>query len=274
MPAQKKQSQKKKSAAAEVAGKHGFSLISDEKFRQIHTSMLRHAKAHRRIARNIKDDLTAAAVGVLLHLEPEDSVVLTRRHMASALIKGMAAEELGRYRKSRASGHQDAASKVIFAADDNSAAQVGLATGVALANKMAKNNKLSVVFVEGGAAAVHTCQEALEVASEYQLPLVFVVDVTAGEADELNGLMELFPVINVDAHDVVAVYRVAQESTQRVREGTGPAMIVCLPFAEGTEKQDSVTAFEQYLTRKGLFNQRLKDKVLTRVEHELERLSS
>ncbi|WP_446742844.1 thiamine pyrophosphate-dependent enzyme [Silvibacterium acidisoli] len=271
MPVDKTQ---KKNGAAEVAGKHGFSLISDEKFRQIHSQMLRHAKAHRSIAKNITADLTALAVGVLMHLQPEDTVVLTRRHIASALIKGMPADELARVRKTRNGGLQDASSNVIFTAGVSPATQTGFAIGVALSNKMAKDHKLTVVFLEGGAAAVHASQEALEIASEYQLPIVFVVDVCAEEADELNGLSELFPVINVDAHDVVAVYRVAQESTQRVREGTGPAMIVCLPCEGEKAKADSVASFEQYLTRKGLFNQRLKDKALAGAERELERLSS
>lgn len=268
------QKTQKKNGGAEVAGKHGFSLISDEKFRQIHSQMLRHSRAHRTIAKNLKADLTASTVGVLLHLQPEDTVVLTRRHLASALLKGMAPEELSRFRKTRTGGLHDASSNVIFTPDSSAAAQMGLATGIALTNKMAKDRKLSVVFLEGGAAAIHASQEALEIASEYQLPIVFVVDVSAAEADELDGLSELFPVINVDAHDVVAVYRVAQESTQRVREGTGPAMIVCLPCEGEEAKMDSVTAFEQYLTRKGLFNQRFKDKVLAGMEQEMERLSS
>jgi hypothetical protein len=57
----------------------------------------------------------------------------------------------------------------------------------------------------------------------------------------------------VDAHDVIAMYRVAHESIARAREGGGPTRIVCLeaPLAAG-HTADAVADLEGWLIARGL----------------------
>ena len=71
-----------------------------------------------------------------------------------------------------------------------------------------------------------------------------------------------YPSIPVDAHDVIAMYRVAHESIERARDGGGPTHIVGLRWqiaaanprsrAAKTEIRDAVHNLEQWLIARGL----------------------
>jgi TPP-dependent pyruvate/acetoin dehydrogenase alpha subunit len=269
----------KKRAAAAVAGKNGYSLISDDKFKQIYAAMLKHRLIEQRLdlahANGSRPDLTAGAVGVVLHLQTQDTVVLTRRHLATNSVKGVPAQALLKHAQTDEALHHAAVHAHTLGAA-HTGEPMGLATGLALANKVQQNGRIAVVFVEGGPKELEACIEALELASAHALPILYVVekDLSQKHADLWERLAELFPVITVDAHDVVAVYRVAQESTTRVREGGGPAMIACMPYRLDGPEVDSVTGMERYLTRKGLFNEEWKREVIAGIEEELGSLSS
>ncbi len=269
----------KKRAAAAVAGKNGYSLISDDRFRQIYAAMLKHRLIEQRLdlahANGSRPDLTAGAVGVVLHLHTEDTVVLTRRHLATNSVKGVPAKALLQHALTDEALHH-AATNAHTVDASHAGGVMGLATGAALANKIQQNGRIAVVFVEGGVKELEACIEALELASAHALPILYVVEknIRQKQSDLWGQLAELFPVITVDAHDVVAVYRVAQESTARVREGGGPAMIACMPYRLDGPEVDSVTGMERYLTRKGLFNEEWKRKVVAGIEEELGGLSS
>ena len=63
----------------------------------------------------------------------------------------------------------------------------------------------------------------------------------------------MFPVITVDANDVVAIYRVAQESIARARDG-GPTLIACVPYAAEGMSASPIANMERYLAGKKLFD--------------------
>ena len=86
----------------------------------------------------------------------------------------------------------------------------------------------------------------------------------------LAKLAELFPVITVDAHDIVAIYRVAQESIARARDG-GPTLIVCVPCATEGSLANALTNMERYLAGKKLFEASWKDEALAQIGSELGR---
>jgi TPP-dependent pyruvate/acetoin dehydrogenase alpha subunit len=112
-------------------------------------------------------------------------------------------------------------------------------------------------------------RKALRFAAEHELPVVFVLLPAAGARGSkarkarVGGASALargcgVPAIAVDANDAVAIYRVAQESIGRAREGGGAALMECVPFAlEGmaekrTAANDAVTGLERYLLQHGV----------------------
>jgi TPP-dependent pyruvate/acetoin dehydrogenase alpha subunit len=268
---------KGRATPAAVAGKNGHSLISSKKFRQMYAALLQCELLEERLGGfsvNGTPSAIAAAVGLTLDLEREDTVVLSPGTLAASFVKGVPASALLNHGNAAANGAAFSFGEVNAYKPGSSAAGVhaGFATGAALANKMAKNGRIAVAFMGGGAATLAECREALELASKYKLPVLYVAHVELNRKDEklLAKLAELFPVITVDAHDVVAIYRVAQESIARARDG-GPTLIVCVPLTTERVPANAVANMERYLAGKKLFESRWKDEALAQIGSELGR---
>jgi TPP-dependent pyruvate/acetoin dehydrogenase alpha subunit len=276
---------KEKARSAAVAGKNGHSLISEEKFRQLYSMLLKYELLEQRLHSGgangrsaSKQDAprsAAGAVAVVLDLEREDTAVVTGRNLLAAMVKGVPAREVLHHANANGNGRPATGypgANVLTPASSTISAQLGLATGAALAHKLEKNGRVAVAFVEGDAAALAGHKEALELASSLKLPLLYVIESKPGKrtAGALAAMGELFPVINVDAHDVVAVYRVAQESTVRVREGGGPAMIACTPYSLNGAAASAVINMERYLAGKKLFRKRWRDKAIAEFAREMD----
>ncbi len=113
-------------------------------------------------------------------------------------------------------------------------------------------------------------------AGKRNLPILFV-----GHSDwESDDICEKakecgFQGVVVDGDDAVAVYRVATEAIAHARRGSGPTLIDCKPWVVAGEKSrkrgahDPIVRMEEYLTRKGLFDKKMKSKVSTGFRREL-----
>jgi pyruvate dehydrogenase E1 component alpha subunit len=81
--------------------------------------------------------------------------------------------------------------------------------------------------------------------------------------------------ITVDGNDVVAVYRVAYESLERVRRGGGAVLIEAKPYRQHGQAllntgRDPLTHMEQYLAAKKLFTARWKNGLVQQFSRELD----
>lgn len=113
-----------------------------------------------------------------------------------------------------------------------------LAVGAALANRrIFHNDKVSVVFFGDGAANRGTFHEALNAASAWKLPVVFVNEMnhwasttpyrTTCNLEYISQRAAGYqiPGVTVDGQDVLAVYAAAQEAVDRARRGEGPTLL-------------------------------------------------
>ena len=122
------------------------------------------------------------------------------------------------------------------------AAQLNIATGVALANASAplkqKQAGAVLAFAADNASPPDVWRESLALAGTRRLPLVYVLENTHWSANGTSrrvarkneALLALadsagVPCITVDGNDVVAVYRVAHEALHRSRLRRGPTFI-------------------------------------------------
>ena len=264
---------KARPAAAAVAGKNGHSIITSEKFRQLYAALVKYELLEQRLgSSSANTDGAAGAVGITLDLEREDTVVLSPRTFAANFIKGVPLRSLLDQQRNRSGGTSliFGAVNALNAADPSAVAQAGLAAGAALANKMAQKSKVAVAFIEGGATSLAECREALKLASENRLPVLYVMHATPDHKLEraLAEAAELVPVITVDAGDVVAVYRVAQESLARARDGFA-CLIVCVSSHLNGTAESALSNMEHYLTGRKLFRNRWKDEAVAEFEREL-----
>jgi TPP-dependent pyruvate/acetoin dehydrogenase alpha subunit len=145
--------------------------------------------------------------------------------------------------------------------------QLNMGLGVAVANKAQKNKSVTLAFAAGEAMSGKTANETLSFAAAHKLPIVYIVENAAspngrGTKTHTQGV----PTITVDGNDVVAVYRVSQESIRRAREGYGPAVIEARTLDSSQRKEngnasDPLSFMENYLKQKKLWSDDWKKKL-------------
>jgi pyruvate dehydrogenase E1 component alpha subunit len=187
----------------------------------------------------------AAAVGVCMHLRPEDAVVGTHRahHFAIAKqvdLKKMTAEIFGKKTglSSGKGGHMHLFDpEKNFSCSGIVGASFPQAVGVGIASKMQGKDYVAVAVGGEGAANQGTFHESLNLAALWKLPVIFVIEDNAwaisvekskstclgrnSERAKAYGI----PGVYVDGEDVIGVYEVAKEAVERARRSEGPSLI-------------------------------------------------
>jgi acetoin:2,6-dichlorophenolindophenol oxidoreductase subunit alpha len=187
----------------------------------------------------------AVATGVCAHLTDRDMITSTHRGHGHFLAKGgelkamMAeiwAKDTGICRGMGGSMHVADFAKGILGANGIVGAGFAIATGAAYSAMLAREGRVVADFFGDGASNQGTLMECLNVATLWQLPLVFVCEhntfsefspsktVTSGEIVDRARAFKL-PCSVVDGNDVVAVWQAAKEAVERARSGGGPSFI-------------------------------------------------
>ena len=233
----------------------------------------------------------AIATGCVIDLRPQDTIALAPRDSIAAMVKGVALSDIVASLYARPSSAAGWTANIIGPASGLSSdpdEQLRAATGAAMAKKEQNDNNVVVAFISGTVATAASpggyWHEALKFATRRSLPIIFVVENNpwAG-AHARNGNVDLTPKpqrdgltrITVDGNDVVAVYRVAHESLERVRDGGGPVLVegkTYRPVGQallGTER-DPLAHMERYLRAKKLFTARWKNQLIHRFSRDLD----
>ena len=190
----------------------------------------------------------ASAAGIMTHLRQHDHIASTHRGHGHCIakgvdVKGMMAEIFGK--KSGVCGgkggsmHIADLDKGMMGANGILGAGAPLACGAALAAKFRDNGDIAISFVGDGASNQGTFLESLNLASIWNLPVVFVVENNGyaestsvdwavacdSYVDRASGFG--MPGVTVDGTDFFAVYEAAGEIIRRAREGGGPSLLEC-----------------------------------------------
>ncbi|MBT9330693.1 thiamine pyrophosphate-dependent enzyme [Paracidobacterium acidisoli] len=288
-----------------AAPKKSFSLIGDEKLRELYAWMLKcrmlqehsrpSAKRSARSGHASSIGHEASTVGIAIDLLPDDILAASHGDLIAAMLRGASpGAMLASLRNGSASarnGHASAPEKSKASSNGHAPlplippaptleAQLGIATGAAFAAKLKQNGSIAVAFCGNVSAPQPLWQETLHFAAAHRLPLICVVR-TAGDADLSRVALDCgLPGIPVDGSDVVAVYRVAYETITRVRQGNGPALIECrsgiglrhnASTGSGHAASDPIHNMEHYLTGKHLFSERWKQKLVRDFTRELDK---
>jgi pyruvate dehydrogenase E1 component alpha subunit len=278
-----------------MAGKStGGSLIDDAKLKQLYATMLqcRLLTEHGRRIRRSKTVFDASlgqeaiAVGCAIDLRPEDTVAVASHHSIVSLVKGVGLSDVVAQMYGRPSTTGHAAQNIIGPSSRTSSGQGELyaaAGNVALGSKREDDGKVVVVFSGAAAAASESWRQAVKIAARRSLPIIFVVEnnPSAGtQAKNGTGNLTLkaqtngLTTITVDGNDVVAVYRVAYESLERVRRGGGAVLIEAKPYRQHGQvllsgERDPLAHMERYLTAKKLYTTRWKNGIAQQFSREL-----
>jgi len=193
----------------------------------------------------------AVAIGVCANLAKQDFIASTHRGHGHGIARGasvnkMMAEIFGKvdgYCKGKGGSMHIADVELGFlGANGIVGAGLPLAAGAAFANKYLNNNGVSVCFFGDGASNRATFHEALNLASIWKLPVVFVnennmygISMSQERHQNITDIADRavaygIPGVSIDGNDVMAVYEATAEAVKRARAGAGPTLIECKTY--------------------------------------------
>ncbi len=193
----------------------------------------------------------AVATGICATLRDTDYITSTHRGHGHLISKGgnvrlMMAELFGKktgYCKGKGGSMHIADVELgILGANGIVGGGPPLAAGAALAAQYQGRDDVAVCFFGDGAANQGTTHEAMNLATCWKLPVVFVNEnnlygissctinsmCVADIADRAAAYD--MPGVVVDGNDVMAVYEAGSEAVKRAREGQGPSLIECKTY--------------------------------------------
>jgi len=146
-------------------------------------------------------------------------------------------------------------------------AHLPITVGLAFAARYLEEDTISLCFFGDGSTNIGAFHEALNLASVWNLPVVFVCENNLyGEYSAYRSTTPVerlcdraaaygMPGVSVDGNDVFAVYATAQGAVQRARSGLGPTLIEALTYRQvGHSRTDPAKyrpdgELEEWLTR-------------------------
>jgi pyruvate dehydrogenase E1 component alpha subunit len=193
----------------------------------------------------------AVAVGVCAALDRDDYITSTHRGHGHCIAKGAdlkrtMAEILGKktgYCKGKGGSMHIADFSIgMLGATAVVGAGIPIAVGAALSIKLRKTRQVVACFFGEGASNQGTFHEGINMASVWQLPVIFVCEnnlyamgTRQSRVMNIENIADRavaygIPGVVVDGNDVLAVYDAAQKALERARNGEGPTLIECKTY--------------------------------------------
>jgi len=193
----------------------------------------------------------AIAVGACAALRPTDYITSTHRGHGHCIAKGgnlrkMMAELLGRYdgycHGKGGSMHIADFEIGILGACGIVGGGMPISVGAGLSARLRGTDQVTVAFFGDGATNQGSWHEALNLASVWKIPTVFVCEnngygITVPVSKSLNidniadrAVAYGIPGVVVDGMDPVAVYEATASAVERARRGEGPSLLECKTY--------------------------------------------
>ena len=160
--------------------------------------------------------------------------------------------------------------------------QLGVADGIALANKLKGNKKVTAVFTGDGGTSEGDFHEALNVASVWDIPVIFVIEnngygLSTPSSEQFRckqfadkGIGYGMDAYTIDGNNILEVYKAVKDIKNQIKKKPKPVILECMTFrmrgheeASGTKyvpkalmdqwkKMDPIDNFEVYLLNQEL----------------------
>lgn len=209
----------------------------------------------------------ASASGACAVIQDQDKITSTHRGHGHCIAKGadvnkMMAELFGRetgYCKGKGgSMHIADVEQGNLGANGIVGGGIPLAVGSALTAHMKKQDYVTLCFFGDGALNEGSFHEALNLASIWNLPIVFICENNqygmSGPVKDMVNVKDIseraqsygFPGVTVDGNDIVEMMNTTHEAVENARSGNGPTLIEAKTYRwKGHSKSDA----KKYRTR-------------------------
>ncbi len=178
--------------------------------------------------------------------------------------------------------------------------QLGVADGIALANKLKQNGKVTAVFTGEGATSEGDFHEALNIAAVWDLPVLFIIEnngyglsTPTREQYRCENLADRGIGYGIDAHildgnNILEVYNELSDIVESMRQNPRPVLIEFKTFrmrgheeASGTKyvpqelmdlwaEKDPVDNFRTYLLKQNILRADKDEKWREEIKHEID----
>ena len=250
----------------------------------------------------------AIAVGVSSAMEQEEYILPMHRNLGVFTTKGVPLNRLFSQFQGKMNGftkgrdrsfHFGSQEHKVVGMISHLGPQLGVADGIALANKLKDNKQVTAVFTGEGGTSEGDFHEALNVAAVWDLPVVFIVEnngyglsTPTNEqfrcqqiADKGKGFgMESY---NIDGNNLLEVYRTISQLRAEIQKKPKPVLLECMTFrmrgheeASGTKyvpqekfdnwkDKDPVQNYEQFLISEKLLTNELIEEIKSQIKEDI-----
>ncbi len=248
----------------------------------------------------------ATAVGTAFALEPQDFIAPLIRDIGAVFVKGITPRTIFQQYLGKGNAPSRAADVQFHFADlekgfvgpiSHLGDMIPVMTGILLASRMKKENRVAVAYVGDGTTSTGAFHEGVNFAAVQKLPLITII--------ENNGYAYSTPTRNqaacdgfvakavgygikglsVDGNDVIACYETMKEAVEHARGGNGSVLIEAHTYrrkghaehdnqsyvpdgeiAWWAEHNDPVIRYEKYLAENGVLPQAETDKIAAEIK--------
>ena len=250
----------------------------------------------------------AISVGAACALLPDETIFTMHRNLGVFTARDMPLDRLfcqwqGKrlgYTKGRdRSFHFGAPEHHIVGMISHLGPQLSLAAGVAMAHQLKNEGRISLAFTGEGATSQGEFHEALNVASVWKLPVIFLIEnngyglsTRPSEQYACESLVDRakgygMRGLTIDGNNITEVYATIKKLAEEMRQHPEPVLLECITFrmrgheeASGTKyvprelmdawaKKDPIDNYERWLLEEGILTEARKKEIRDRYKKDI-----
>jgi len=248
--------------------------LSDELLRELYTAMLRPRMIEEKMLSLLRQGKIskwfsgigqeAIAVSAAIVLEEDEWIFPMHRNLGVFTVRGIPLSSMFSQWQGKAEGftkgrdrsfHFGTKAHRIWGMISHLGPQLSLASGIALAHKLAGEKKLSIAFTGEGGTSEGEFHEALNVASVWKLPVIFIIEnngygLSTPVSEQYacksladRGLGYGMKSHSVDGNNVLEIYALLSKVAKEIRSNPEPVLIECRTFRMRGHEEASGTKY-------------------------------